>query len=81
MSKDRENFIRESFEEQEVRFSYPQDLYEFDFLIENFMQKKSEYVDNNELGEELAISRLIVMDDVSGFAEKSDLFQNFLTVS
>ena len=81
MSKDRENFIRESFEEQEVRFSYPQDLYEFDFLIENFMQKKSEYVDNNELGEELAISRLIVMDDLSGFAEKSDLFQNFLTVS
>ena len=50
LSKDRENFIRESFDEQEVRFSYPQNLYEFDFFRENFMQKKSEYVDNNELG-------------------------------
>ena len=44
------------------------------------MQKKSEYV-NNELGEEMIIDKLIVMDDVSGLADKSDDFANFLTVS
>ena len=44
------------------------------------MQDKSEYVDR-ELGEQLAVTRLIITDDVSGLAEKYEEFSNFLTVS
>ena len=33
------------------------------------------------MGEELAVNRLIIMDDVSGLADKSEEFSNFLTVS
>ena len=44
------------------------------------MQDKSEYIDN-KLGEQLTVNRLIIMDDVSGLADKSEEFSNFLTVS
>ena len=44
------------------------------------MQDKSDYVDS-ELGEQLAITRLIIMDDVSGLADKSEELSNFMTVS
>ena len=44
------------------------------------MQDKSEYIDS-ELGEQLAVTRLIIMDDVSGLADKSEEFSNFLTAS
>ena len=80
LSKEQEDFIRENFEEQEVHFSYPQDIDDFNYLIGNFMQTKSEYV-NSEMGEDMAITQLIVMDDVSGLADNSDEFSNFLTVS
>ena len=53
---------------------------DFNYLIESFMQTKPEYV-NNDMGEDMVIDWLIVMDDVSGFAEKSDNFANFLTLS
>ena len=43
------------------------------------MQNRSDYIDNNE-GESLSVTRLIVMDDVSGLADKSEEFSNFLTV-
>ena len=33
------------------------------------------------LGENRVLDRLIVMDDVSGLADKSETFSNFLTVS
>ena len=80
LAQDRENFIRDSFEEHEVHFSYPHDLDDFDYLVGNFMQYKSDYVDS-ELGEQLAVTRLIIIDDVSGLADKSEEFSNFLTVS
>ena len=41
------------------------------------MQRKASYV-NSEIGEEMTIGKLIVMNDVSGFADKSDIFSNFL---
>ena len=44
------------------------------------MQNKSEHIDN-ELGEQSTVTRLIIMDDVSGLADKSEEFSNFLTVS
>ena len=80
MTAEREIFIRDSFEEQEVHFSYPHDLDDFNYLVGNFMQNKSEYIDS-ELGEQLAVTRLIIMDDVSGLADRSEGFSNFLTVS
>ena len=72
--------IRESFVDQEVHFSYLHDLDNFIYLAENFTQEKSDYVDS-ELGENLKINKLIVMDDVSGLADRSNKFSDFLTVS
>ena len=83
MSSERENTIRERFKDQDVYFNYPADLDQFNYFIRNFTQEKSDYVDNNdnEIGENLRVNELIVMDDVSGLADKSADFSNFLTVS
>ena len=80
LSEEREELIREIFVDQEVHFSYPHDLDDFNYLVENFTQEKSDYVDS-ELGENLKINKLIVMDDVSGLADRSNKFSDFLTVS
>ena len=53
---------------------------DFNYLIENFIQTKSEYV-TSDMGEDIVIDWLVVMDDVSGLPDKSDNFANFLTVS
>ena len=80
LSGKREDSIKESLIDQEVHFSYPHDLDDFNYLMENFTQDKSEYIDN-ELGESLQVNKLIIVDDVSGLADKSNEFSNFLTVS
>ena len=64
MTAERENFISDSFEEQEVHFSYRHDLDDLNYLVGNFMQDKFEYIDS-ELGEKLSVTRLIIMDDDS----------------
>ena len=68
LSKEREDFIRDSFEDQEVQFSYQHDLDDFNYLVGNFMQNRSEYVEND-------------MGEWSALADKSEEFSNFLTVS
>ena len=80
LSSEREEIIRKSFVDQEVHFSYPRDLDDFSYLIENFTQEKSDYEDS-ELGENLKIKKLIVMDNVSVLADRSNNFSDFLTVS
>ena len=60
LSNEREDFIRDSFIDQKVRFSYPHNLDDFNYLLENFTQDKSEYIDN-ELGENLQVNKLIIM--------------------
>ena len=80
LSSEREEIIRESFIDQEVHFSYPRDLDDFNYLIENFTQEKSDYEDS-ELGGNLKIKKLIVMDNVSALADRSNNFSDFLTVS
>ena len=70
LSNEREDFIRDSSTDQKVHFSYPHDLDDFNYLLENFTQDKSEYIDN-ELGENFQVNKLIIMDDVSGHADKS----------
>ena len=82
LTKERERAIGDSFEGQEVHFSYTRDIDNFDYLIDNFAQDKSEYVDDDTtMGENLAITCLNTMDDVSSLADKSEEFSNFLTVS
>ena len=80
LNKEREDSIRDSFKDQKVHFSYPQDLNDFNNLIENFMQVKADYIDN-DMGELPVINRLIILDHVSGLADKSEQFSNFLTVT
>ena len=59
---------------------------ELDALIENFKLKALENSDDNvnlsnSFGEIRKMDRLIVLDDISGFADLSKNFANFLTVS
>ena len=49
LSEEREDVIRESFDDQEVHFSYPQNVEDFNYLIGNFMQTKAKYI-NSERG-------------------------------
>ena len=77
---EREDVIRESFSEQTVKFVYPNNLDEFNYLIDFFTSEKMPESDGN-LGEKIAIDKLIVMGDVSGLADRCEDFSNFLTVS
>ena len=80
LSGEREDVIKNSFVDQTVKFVYPNNLDEFNYLMDFFMSEKiteSESV----LGEKMSLDKLIVMDDVSGLADRCDDFSNFLTVS
>ena len=79
LSSETEDAIGESFENQDIRFNYPNDLDEFNYLLGNFTQEKSDYVDEDDekIGGNLIVSRLIIMEDVSGLADKSEDFQTF----
>ena len=80
LSKDREENIRDCFVKQNVKFDYPNNVEELDDLLEMYRCQKADYIEN-DLGENMVFDKLIVMDDVSGLAGKSDEFANFLTVS
>ena len=47
----------------------------------NFFREKKAPCNENDLGENIKLDRLIVMDDVLGLAEKSEEFANVFTVS
>ena len=79
LSTNRANEIRDCFRGQKVDFKYPADVNEFDDLLEIYQRKKKD--NENYLGENMVLDRLIVMDDVSGLADRSKEFANFLTVS
>lgn len=78
-SKEREHQIKSCFDVP-IEFCYPQDLREFDIVIEYF-QRKKENGTNHILGENHIFDRLIVMDDVSRLADRSNSFGSFLTVA
>ena len=80
LSEKRERTIRGCFEDQNVQFAYPNNIDDFNYLIESFMQNRTRSVET-KLGELPHINRLIIMDDVSGLADKSKEFSIFLTVS
>ena len=80
LSRERVTNIKECFVGQDVQFNYPNNLEDFDYLLEMGKRNKATYIEN-DLGEERLLDKLIVMDDVFGLADKSDDSANFLTVS
>ena len=80
LSKDREENIRDCFDNEIVKFDYPNNVEEFDFLLEVYRRQKADYIEN-DLGENMVLDKLIVMDNASDLADKSDEFTNFLSVS
>ena len=85
IDKKREAEIQSYFSnETEVHVAKEQD--ELDSLIETFkLRLREETTDNNNVnnsfGKNKKLDRLIIMDDVSGVADGSKTFANFLTVS
>ena len=80
LSPEREETIRDCFVDQHVQFGYPNNI-DFKYLIDSFMTEQSQPASENNLGELPQINKLIIMDDVSGLADKSEEFSNFLTIS
>ena len=81
LSTDRENNVRDCFKDQYVDFKYPNNFENFNDLLEiKYQRKRSDY-NENYLGENMILDRLVVMDDVSGLADRSEEFANFLNVS
>ena len=67
--------------EAEIQFHYPQTL---ERLIEDFKLKTIEDTDSineTEYGGDKKIKHLIVMDNVSGLADRSNRFASFLTMN
>ena len=86
IDKKREAEIQSYFRnETEVHIAQDQD--QLDSLIDTFKQRSHENYDDNfnnvnsSFGENRKLDRLIIMDDVSGIADVSKKFSNFLTVS
>ena len=49
-------------------------------MLEFYQRKKADY-NENYLGDNMRLDRLIVMDEVSGLVDRSEEFDNFLTAS
>ena len=86
LNESREAEIESNFS-CDVSFSYPDDVNELADLLEEFkLEVETEQNDQNEnvtsiFGEKINHDRLIVFDDVSGLADHSNKFANFLTVA
>ena len=90
LTKSREDEIRECFSYTIVEFHYPDDLSDFN-LLKHFKkihltmttkrQKKTMTTTIVTFLERKKNDKLIVMDDASGLADKSNDFSTFLTVS
>ena len=80
LSAEREDRIKDCFKDQIVDFKYPSSVEDFNDLLEMYKRKTSN-CNQNYLGENTILDRVIVMVDVSGLADKSEELANFLTVS
>ena len=80
LSADRESNIRDCFKDQNEDFKYPNNVEDFNDLLEIYKRKKPNDHENYS-GENVILDRAIVMDDISGLADRSEEFANFLTVS
>ena len=83
LSKTRAGQLRKSFSYGKVHFHYSDDVGKFETLIESF-KVENDFVNNLSnkiMGENKELDKFIVMEDVSGLADKSNEFGNFLIVS
>ena len=86
LNESREAEIESNFS-CEISFFYPNDINELADLIEEFKleveteKNETENENYNVFGEIINRDRLIVFDDVSGLADNSNKFANFLTVA
>ena len=85
LNESREAQIESNFS-CDISFYYPNDVNDLVDLIEEFkLEVESEETDNENVisvfGEKINRDRLIVFDDVSGLADKSNKFASFLTVA
>ena len=85
LSKDREENIRNCFLDQTVNFDYRNSVEKFDDLLKIYRLKKADHT-KNDLGKNMTLDKLIVMNDVSGLSDsqklgKSEEFAKFLTAS
>ena len=90
LTKSRKDAIRQCFTYTIVNFHYPDDIDSFELHLEKFQR---DTIDNDEekadldvskcniFGENNTFDKLIVMDDDSGLAGKSNDFSNFVNVS
>ena len=69
--------IGDCFRNEHIDFKYPHTVEDFDDLLEFFQRKRAD-CNENYLGENVKLDRLIVMDDAS---DRSEAFANFMTVS
>ena len=86
LSNNREDEIRQCFSYTKLKFHYPNDVEDLNLVIETFQKQTydedEKTNDNcNSFDENKKFDKLIVMDDVSGLANKLNDFANFLTVS
>ena len=80
LSPERKEAIRNCFVDQNVQFAQPNNIEDFNYYF-NFMSERSQSTSENDQGEITQIDKLVIIDDVSGLADKSDDFSSFLTVS
>ena len=84
LSKTRETEIQSCFY-CHLSFNYPHNLETFDDLLEYFKPKKSiantDSVDNNSCGENKKTNCLLVMDNISGLADRWKRFESFVTIA
>ena len=86
LNESREAKIESNFS-CDISFFYPNDVHELADLIEEFkleVETEKNETDNENVtifGEIINRDRLIVFDDVSGLADNSNKFANFLTVA
>ena len=84
LNESREAEIESNFS-CDISFFYPNDINELADLIEEFkLEVETEETENENVtifGEIINRDRLIVFDDVSGLADHSNKFANFLTVA
>ena len=89
LSTAKEHQIRQSFSYASVELHYPNDVGEFETILELLKDNKSDVninindteADDLGIGEKDVFDRLIVIDDVSGLADKCNKFCSFLMLS
>ena len=82
MSNNREDDIRQCFSYTKVEFRYLNGVEDLNLIIETFQKETYDEDEKtnencNIFGENKRFDRLIVMDDVSGLADKSNDFVSF----